>query len=55
MVVVLGICFVLTVWKSFYMITKQEDRIDELCERLDKLERDALKITFEKEDERKQK
>jgi hypothetical protein len=37
------------------MIIKQESRIDELCERLDRLERDALKIIFEKKDERKQK
>jgi hypothetical protein len=46
MAVVLGICFVLAVWKAFHMIMKQEDRIDELGERLDKLERDAIKMTF---------
>jgi hypothetical protein len=46
MIVVLGVCFVLAVWKAFHMIMQQEDRIDELYERLEKLERDAIKMTF---------
>jgi len=46
MAVILGVCFVLAVWKAFHMIMKQEDRIDELYERLEKLEKDAIKMTF---------
>ena len=28
------------------MLSEQEDRIDELCDRLSKIERDAIKMTF---------
>jgi len=31
------------------MIGEQEDRMDELCERLSKIERDAVKITFDED------
>jgi hypothetical protein len=47
MLVVLGICFVAMVWKVFSMIGEQEDRIDELCERLSNLEKSAMKMTFD--------
>jgi hypothetical protein len=46
MVIVFGIFFVVMIFKLFSMIGEQEDRIDELCDRLDKLEQDAVKITF---------
>jgi hypothetical protein len=45
--VLLGILFIILVWKIFSMIGEQEDRIDELCDRLSKLEQDAVKITFD--------
>ena len=47
MVIVFGIFFVVMIFKLFSMIGEQEDRIDELCDRLDKLEQDAVKITFD--------
>lgn len=47
MLIVLGIIFVAMVFKLFSMIGEQEDRIDEICERLSKIERDAIKMTFE--------
>lgn len=55
MLALLGILFIAIIFKLFSMLSEQEDRIDELCDRLSKIERDALKITFEKKDERKQK
>jgi predicted AAA+ superfamily ATPase len=47
MVIVFGIFFVVMIFKLFSMIGEQEDRIDELWDRLDKLEQDAVKITFD--------
>jgi hypothetical protein len=47
MVIVFGIFFVVMIFKLFSMIGEQEDRIDELCDRLTKLEQDAVKITFD--------
>lgn len=55
MLALLGILFIVIIFKLFSMLSEQEDRIDELCDRLSKIERDALKITFENKDERKQK
>jgi hypothetical protein len=40
--------------KIFSVIGEQEDRIDELCDRLTKLEKDAVKITFDTEKDAKQ-
>ncbi len=39
--------------KIFFMINEQENRINELCERLSNIERDALKITFDKRNEKR--
>lgn len=49
MLIVMGIFFVALIFKIFSMIGEQEDRMDELCERLSKIERDAVKITFDKD------
>ena len=49
MLIVMGIFFVALMFKIFSMIGEQEDRIDELCERLSKIERDAVKITFDED------
>lgn len=49
MLIVMGIFFVVLIFKIFSMIGEQEDRIDELCERLSKIERDAVKITFDED------
>ena len=45
----MGIFVVVLIFKLFSMIGEQEDRIDELCERLSKIERDAVKITFDED------
>jgi hypothetical protein len=47
MLIVLGVCFAAMVFKIFSMVGEQEDRIDELCDRLTKLEQDAVKIRFD--------
>lgn len=46
MLVLLGILFIVILFKLFSMLSEQEDRIDELCDRLSKIERDAIKMTF---------
>jgi hypothetical protein len=43
----MGIFFAALIFKIFSMVGEQEDRIDELCDRLTKLEQDAVKITFD--------
>jgi hypothetical protein len=45
----MGIFVVVLIFKLFSMIGEQEDRMDELCERLSKIERDAVKITFDED------
>jgi hypothetical protein len=52
MMVFIGILFVVSVFKIFSMIGGQEDRIDDICDRLSKIERDAIKITFNKKNEK---
>ena len=45
----MGIFVVVLIFKLFSMIGEQEDRIDELRERLSKIEHDAVKITFDED------
>jgi hypothetical protein len=52
--ILFGICSVILVlaFHALGEVADQETRIDELEERLSKLERDAVKITFDKKNEK---
>ena len=54
MFIAMGIFFAALIFKLFSMVGELSDQIDELEERLTRLEKDAVKITFDrKEDEKR--
>lgn len=52
MVVLFCIFFILLLFRIFFMVGNQEDRIEELEDRLSKIERDAIKMTFKNDEKR---
>lgn len=50
MIVLLCIFLILLLFRVFVMLGEHEDRIDELEDRLSKIERDAIKMTFKNDD-----
>jgi hypothetical protein len=54
MIVFICVVFVVLVYKIFSMIGEQEDRTEEICRRISNLEKDAVKITFDKKNEKKE-